>query len=89
VKLFNAADSRLRTFQGSCKSPGLIGLIEPRVEPHEAAVTQRQDANDRKEMSAPTEKRPGPCGKKPPPLNFEIHGRVHWLPAMVLAFKGV
>jgi hypothetical protein len=55
VKLFNAADSRLRTFQGSFKPPGLIGLIEPRVEPHEGAVTQRQDADGKKEVSAPTE----------------------------------
>jgi hypothetical protein len=55
VKLFNAADSRLQTFQGSFKSPGLVRLIEPRVEPHEAPVTERQDANDKEEVSAPTE----------------------------------
>jgi hypothetical protein len=64
----------------------LVRLIEPRVELHEAAVTQRKDAHDKKGVWAPAEERLGPCGKKPLPLNSEIHGRLLWLAG--LAGKG-
>jgi hypothetical protein len=52
----NGRGRRLRILQGALKSPGLIGLKEPPVEQHGGAVTQRQDAHDKKEELAPTEK---------------------------------
>jgi hypothetical protein len=33
----------------------LIGLKDPPIEQHDGAVTQRQDAHDKKEVLAPTE----------------------------------
>ena len=45
---------RLRILQGALKSPGLIGLKDPPIEQHDGAVTQRQDAHDKKEVLAPT-----------------------------------
>jgi len=41
------------------KSPSLIRLIEPCVKQHPAAVAQRKDTHDEKEVSTPTKKRFG------------------------------
>src|SRR5208337_264424 len=82
-KAFTAAGGRPQALQCLLKSPGFVGLIEPRVEQHGGAVTQRQDANDKKEVLAPMEKRLGPCGKKLPPVNSVLHRWWPWLPAMV------
>ena len=50
---------KVRFLQRSFKAPGLFSLIEPRVEHREADVTQRQKADDQKDVSAPTENRIG------------------------------
>jgi hypothetical protein len=69
VKVFTAAGSRSQPLQCFFKSTVLIGLIEPRVEHREADVTERKDANDKKEGSAPTEKPTDSRQQKYLPLN--------------------
>ena len=74
MKVFIAADRRLQTVQFLLKLPGLSGLKEARVEQDEAHVAQRKDANDKKEVPAPTEKRTISRRKSYPPLNSDLHG---------------
>jgi hypothetical protein len=60
-RLLNGPGRRLRILQGALKSPGLIGLKDPPIEQHDRAVTQRQDAHDKKEVLAPTENQGDSC----------------------------
>ncbi len=40
-----ADDRRLQSFQFLLKSPGLIGLIKPRVKQRKTRIAQRKDAD--------------------------------------------
>src|SRR3972149_754742 len=62
-KRYTAVDRQPQTVQVLLKSPGVIGLVELRVDEHEADVTQRKDANEKKESLAPTQKRVRSHGK--------------------------
>jgi hypothetical protein len=72
--VFSANDRRLQTVQFLLKLPGLSSLKEARVEQYEAHVAQQKDANGKKEVPAPTDKRIISRRKSPPPLNSDLHG---------------
>jgi hypothetical protein len=74
MKVFIAADRRLQTVQFLLKLPGLSGLKEARVEQDEAHVAEHKDANGKKEIPAPTDKRIISRQKSYSPLNSDIHG---------------
>src|SRR3990172_12735686 len=78
VKFFTAADRRLQTFQVLLKSPGVIGLVELRVDEDEADVTQRKDANEKKKSLAPTQKVVRTRRNRHLPFTSEFHGRWLW-----------
>lgn len=70
MKVFTVAGSRAQPVQCIFKSMALLVLKAIRVEQREADVTERKDANDKKEGSAPTEKRTGSCRRNL--LTFKI-----------------
>src|SRR5687767_11716898 len=59
VRALVADDRWFQVLQCLFKLPALIGLIKPRVEQDEAAVTQRKDADGQKKVSIATEKPTG------------------------------
>ena len=73
---------RVRILQLLLKSPSLIRLIELRVKQHVAAVAQRKEANDEKDVSTCPKKRLGSSWER---LSFssELHARLLSTPVML------
>ena len=74
MTVFIAAVRLPETVQFLLKLPGLRGLKQARVQQDKANVAQRKDANGKKEVPAPTDKRTISRRKSYPPFNPDLHG---------------